>query len=350
MSLHLNDCKPPVSYKENQLIYLVLEIADSIYDIQNHCSICHEPISYGIKPSTCEKESCKYAFIEVGAGISLVQEIKRDIYVADLLYSLFLSAVETQFLTPAPPDFDLKRIKQAASRIPPFKNIALLENDQQLFNAVGKDAFYLLRWIILSNRSQLFYLHPKIQLNNLSNEGCFQFMSIISSPEQEDVFQQLKRKYGSIFVWHGSPTERWHSIIRNGLKIGRKNFGFGCNEIYTAKSSNISLGFSHVNMNPFKQSVFGSSLSVISLVEVVKLPNGRNIQEQVYVRDPKTGKKVTKIIGGVLNDNCDVITFTMEEACIVRFILVNFNMVYDIGSNQPQHLPSINDVLRFQTG
>lgn len=101
---------------------------------------------------------------------------------------------------------------------------------------MGEKAFNLLRWIILSNLSQLFHLPLKIEIKSLSSSGCFQFIALISSPEQEDIFQQLKSKYSSFFMWYGSPTWRWHSIIKTDLKIGKKS-GYGsCSEIYMATS------------------------------------------------------------------------------------------------------------------
>jgi hypothetical protein len=40
-----------------------------------------------------------------------------------------------------------------------------------------------------------------------------------STPEKEAKFQALKRKgYKSVFAFHGSPLDCWHSIVRTGLK------------------------------------------------------------------------------------------------------------------------------------
>lgn len=350
MAEHLEDAKPPVSYKENPLIYLVLEIADSIYDVQDHCSICREPIPPGIKPASCEKESCKFVFGEMGIGISVIQEIKRDIFVSDLLYTSFMSALETDFLTPAPPNFNVAKFKKLIKRIPPIMKIITFQDDLALCDAIGQEAFHLLRWIILSNRSQLFYLPPKIQLPMLSSNGCFQFMALISSPDQEEIFQQLKKKYTSIFVWHGSPNDRWHSIIRNGLinatntKLMRVGAAYGPG-IYLAKNSNISLSYAVGGNNPCNQSKLGRNFNVIALCEVIKLPDKKEMNEEVYVRDTKTGKRVKKTIHGKLSDFGEILTLTMEEACIVRFVIVNLQQRYDIYSNPPSKLPTLVDVL-----
>lgn len=346
MSEHLEDCKPPISYRENPLIYLVLEISDSVYDVQNHCSICHEIISPGIKPSTCEKESCKFSFIEIGVGTSLVQEIKRDLFVADLLVTTFLSALQMNFLTPAPPNYTIKQIQNISKHFPPMSKIAQFDDDVSLCDTYGKDMVNLLRWIILSNRSQLFYLEKKIEIKSLASPKTFQFMALLSTPDQEEIFQQLKRKYGSFFMWHGSPTERWHSIIRTGIVVGsRLNYG-PCNAIFMASNSQTSLGYTRGGrQNCTKGSKLGNWVSIISILEVIKLPSGQNVTEIVDVRDPQNGGRVKKKISGVLNDGGQVVTLTMEEACIVRFIIVNLENYFDIRNNPPR-LPSINEVLK----
>lgn len=340
MSDNLDTYKPPISYKENPLIYLVLEIADSIFDVQNHCSICRERILAGIKPSTYEKESCKFSFIEIGIGTSIIQEIKRDILVVDLLYTSFLCALDANFMEKLPPDFkSVENIKRIIHRIPSLKEIVeIYPDDSSLCSGTGTDAFNLLRWIILSNRSQLFYLPKKIEIESLSSPTTYQFMALLSSPEQEDVFQQLKSKYGSMYMWHGSPVCKWHSIIRTGLVVGsRKNYGY-CNAIFMAANSAISLGYARPAVNSYKHSKFGRNINIIALMEVIKLPGMQDVVENV---------SVLLQISGVLNDSPSVKTLTMEEACIVRCIIVNLNKSVDINSNPPD-LPSLIEILNAQ--
>lgn len=92
-----------VTYELNPTIYLVLDILDKIFDLQDHCSICGDPIPRCLKPTTCEKNLCDTQYSSIGLSTSLVQEIKRDIEVADLLFSVFVSSIGTRFLIRAPP-------------------------------------------------------------------------------------------------------------------------------------------------------------------------------------------------------------------------------------------------------
>jgi len=37
-------------------------------------------------------------------------------------------------------------------------------------------------------------------------------------------FKKLRAEKGSIFAFHGSPQENWHSILRSGLQIGKVGY------------------------------------------------------------------------------------------------------------------------------
>lgn len=64
--------------------------------------------------------------------------------------------------------------------------MANFKNDKELKDKIGDKAFNLLRWVLLTNRSQLFYLPTENELPLFKREvgsKCFQFMAVISSPE-----------------------------------------------------------------------------------------------------------------------------------------------------------------------
>lgn len=37
-------------------------------------------------------------------------------------------------------------------------------------------------------------------------------------------FKRWRDKEGSVFAFHGSPQENWHSILRSGLQIGKGGY------------------------------------------------------------------------------------------------------------------------------
>lgn len=140
-----------------------------------------------------------------------------------------------------------------------MSKVAQFKDDASLYDSYGKDVVDLLRWIILSNRSQLFYLSKEIEIKKIASPITFQFIALVSTPDQEDVFQQLKKKYGSFFMWHGSPMYRWHSIIRTAIVIGTR-LGYGeSDEIFMASDSAISLCYAHNCPNSSNGSKLGDS-------------------------------------------------------------------------------------------
>ena len=38
-----------------------------------------------------------------------------------------------------------------------------------------------------------------------------------NTPAKEAIFAEAKQRYGSVFAFHGSRSENWHSILKNGL-------------------------------------------------------------------------------------------------------------------------------------
>lgn len=66
----------------------------------------------------------------------------------------------------------------------------------------------LFRWVLATNRSHITYV----------DEEKPYFAVAANSPEKEALFQELKTKYGSVNLYHGSPLSNWHNILRDGLK------------------------------------------------------------------------------------------------------------------------------------
>jgi poly [ADP-ribose] polymerase 6/8 len=277
----------------------------------------------GIKPSVCSSHLCQFQFTEIGIGNSVIQEIRQDPLAADLMVSLFSSAIRTPFLTPAPPGLDAAEMIRIAETMPPMELISKkYGNDKVLSSAIGAPALQLLRWILLSNRSHLISLPSAIRLAQFGSAQ--QFLTLISSPEAEREFRALKEKYGSGFLFHGSDGTRWHSIVRNGLKnatgtpmqANGARLGPG---IYFARSSEISQGYAKEAINHFEKSVLGRKLKILAICEVANDPS--------------------------LEDHGWAWTLQNEKACIVRFLLVNGSFRVDLNETPITNIPKLREVL-----
>lgn len=130
-------------------------------------------------------------------------------------------------------------------------------------------ALGILRWIIASNRSCIVQVDKcpgqddndaavaKLRLDQrVSNisDSWVQFRFAQGSPDKEQRFynalkeqqnlEQLNSKHPTIWAWHGSPLQNWHSIIRSGLDFREvlhgRAYGAG---VYHAMDQNISVGY-----------------------------------------------------------------------------------------------------------
>jgi ubiquitin-conjugating enzyme E2 Q len=121
----------------------------------------------------------------------------------------------------------------------------------------------LLRWIIASNRACIVQVDHEddIQKGRKAEDrlygmpGWAQFRFAMGAPDKERRFIQAVRatserlhlQYPTLFAWHGSPMQNWHSIIREGLHFNETLHGraFG-NGVYHALDVNTSLGYAQV--------------------------------------------------------------------------------------------------------
>jgi poly [ADP-ribose] polymerase 6/8 len=95
-----------------------------------------------------------------------------------------------------------------------------------------------------------------------------QFMATMSSPNVEARFNKIKEQYGSLYVWHGSGHDRWHPVLRNGLKnatrtkleVNRHKDGGGT---YLAKESGIGLRSVKEGINRHKEFALGTKPKVL---------------------------------------------------------------------------------------
>lgn len=134
---------------------------------------------------------------------------------------------------------------------------------------ISPAALGLLRWIIASNRSCIVQVDKcpgqeddeaavaKLRLDQrVSNisDSWVQFRFAQGSPDKEQRFYnalkeqqnlaKLSPTYPTIWAWHGSPLQNWHSIIRSGLDFKEvlhgRAYGAG---VYHAMDQNTSIGY-----------------------------------------------------------------------------------------------------------
>lgn len=119
----------------------------------------------------------------------------------------------------------------------------------------------LLRWIIASNRACIVQVDSenddalgyKAQDRLYGMSKWHQFRFAMGAPDKERRFVQsvrsvadrLQLKHPTLFAWHGSPLQNWHSIIREGLHFKETHHGraFG-HGVYHSLDVHTSQGYS----------------------------------------------------------------------------------------------------------
>jgi hypothetical protein len=281
---------------KNFLLRILEYIETTIATCTITCMICNKMLEYaGLKPVVCNSRLCLYKYEELGLGVDLAAEIRNDTHVVDLLISFAAAAAghdridlcypenvsivdrssgeELSFMTAGKPNLQL--LQRIISLLPPMDVMmtcpnttalkALLDNQHPL-------CYPLLRWIVTSNRSHLRKLNPSEKIQGVPTEH--QYMLLTQPPEREAAFRKQKERYGSFYMFHGSPLSNWHSILRSGLQIKGKGLGVSGAAIWMANDFSTSWGYSQKGgaQHGWKCSSFGSLMYCMAILEVVNDP------------------------------------------------------------------------------
>ena len=241
----------------------------------------------------------------MGVGRASTDELASTAEVVDLLLAITTAAATSNrastILTPFPDILSRDRKKaldpenpnytkalQIARQLPSMQQLASTQESSQLVEVcaqAGPHAYALFNWIIASNPTYIVSLRGEDRIAAMGTK--YQFLIRSASPEGERVFNAAKEEHGSVFGYHGSSIENWHSILRNGLKncsgtklqVNGAAYGSG---VYISPTASMSLGYSKVGHH------MGSSASCASLRTATTGQNtflsGRNIYIMASVR------------------------------------------------------------------
>jgi hypothetical protein len=328
---------PEVEFCESALLYFILEITEAIFRLQTHCFVCGEPLGLTVlRPSLCNKAICFFGATEIGLCSSVVTEIKRDPVVADFLVSLASAAFGTKwFNPPLPPQLE----PQASSffqKCPAMSHLEQFNSDAAIRDAIGKEHYEILRFILLSNRSTIVQLPAQLKMGECG-ESAEQLLCINAIPEMEVAFRR-KAHGNSVWLWHGSTASRWHSILHTGLRdlgnttdrthAGASTFGPG---VYQSHLSEVSIsyaggenpGVQARNTVSYANSRFGNRLLVLALCENVPGPLLRQVAQSEWTQQESDGL----IVRGL---------FVVKQT---------FN--WDLVQRPPSRVPTLQHCLRY---
>ncbi|CAF3865653.1 unnamed protein product [Rotaria magnacalcarata] len=82
--------------------------------------------------------------------------------------------------------------------------------------------FSFFHWLMGTNRYHFSLIPEKYQIKDINTK--YQYFIKHEDIVKHVNFKKLRAEKGSIFAFHGSPQENWHSILRSGLQIGKGGY------------------------------------------------------------------------------------------------------------------------------
>jgi len=270
-------------------IELALYIRSRLNSLNEYCILCDQKHLFGnmLKPTVCARDLCVWSFQELGIASDATDFVANSQEVVDLLLYLAKEAARSSrrelIFDPFPNIFDPSDPRHERKILDPkCKNYSLAQteldkipyvadiikrnpahpNIGEAWRIAGPICSPLASWVMSSNRSFFVKLTPEIEIKQIRAE---QFLMLSAPPETENLFRSLRKQHGSVFAFHGSSIENWHSIIRNGLKnasgsklqVNGAAYGSG---IYMSPNLCVAMGYSR------------SSSCCVAVLEVINTP------------------------------------------------------------------------------
>lgn len=264
--------------------------------------------------------------------IALRNMLENDLQAADVKWSLFVAACQSyrydSCLKPFPPQFILNDVKDIDSlREVVDKTPSLILLTQHLYDSdayqTSPQVIDLLYWVLVHLKDVRMQSVPKSEFESVlqcvhcetaapAPDLIFQ---LVRSPhgKNEMRWQNVSKGHNTLFAFHGSRLDNFHSILHYGLQQHlNKNSLFG-RGIYLSSELSVSLPYSSMGYS-WGRSVVGSDLSCVALCEVVDHPD-------VKCQDSGKARSLAKdSIGGEVPQKYYVVM--NSDLVKVRYLLV----------------------------
>jgi len=282
---NINDIQLAKIIQSNDIVDIFENIFTYLPNLYNYCSGCQKKLDYNSdRFITCGDIECSYTMEEIPSNISeIVNIIKTDPNIVNMLldqaYRSITSERKLQIFEPFPffmLNQDIKNpIKRGdmssltltkenqekINKMKDFDKIEKLLNQYKMF--IDKCKNYIIDEDIIKDFSLDFYKLVKFILQ--SNKTRIELESGYTKPIKYSIYKlthelDIENKYnksnGNTFLFHGSPSENWYSIIRNGLKITSNSSlmtsgaAYG-NGIYFSNDIYLSFSYSKYNKGAY---------------------------------------------------------------------------------------------------
>ncbi|XP_069672200.1 protein mono-ADP-ribosyltransferase PARP16-like [Periplaneta americana] len=217
--------------------------------------------------------------------------LEKDPQAADVKWSLFVAACQSyrydSCLKPFPPQFiingakDIDSLREVVDKTPALSLLAQHLNDPDVYQA-NPQVIDLLYWVLVHLKDVRMKSVPKLEFDTIMEYVHCEtaapapnlIFQLVSDPQgtNEVRWQQVSKGYKTLYAFHGSRLDNFHSILHYGLqKHLNKNSLFG-HGIYLSSELSVSLPYSPMGYS-WGRSIVGSEMSCVALCEVVNHPD-----------------------------------------------------------------------------
>ncbi|XP_047349462.1 uncharacterized protein LOC124949030 isoform X2 [Vespa velutina] len=277
--------------------------------------------------------------------ILLKHLLEKDPKAADLKWSLFISACNTYrydtCLRPFPPMYikneckDIEALRKTVELIPPLAVIFRELHEPNVYANYGP-AIDLLHWVLIRLRDPYIKSINKENYNSVLRKLpsemqvatpnlIFQIASAKQSAAEEK-WKYNGQGYSTLYAYHGSRLENFHSILHYGLQQNmckKSLFGKG---IYLSSELGVSLPYSPVGYG-WGGSVLGSELSCVALCEFINHPT---------IKKHNSGVRIQNTLSESVPDKYYLVT--NSDLVRIRYLLVYSQEVHPTRSNESSGL------------
>ncbi|KAL5004979.1 hypothetical protein ScPMuIL_018435 [Solemya velum] len=260
-----------------------------------------------------------------------ISRLTEDILAADLKWSLFVAALQSyrfdSVLRPYPAPFlkengekDIKSLERLADKLPGIQKVA------DSLDSLSSDLIGLLDWVLESKAFKLRtsqiseFERIKIKTGQTDSVPTPNFIfELQPSPEAESKFEQIRNGRQTMYAYHGSRVENFHSIIHNGLASHMNKTSVYGEGTYLSAELSVSLHYSPTGLG-WEHSTLGHKLSCVTVCEMIDDPA---VKCQVKGTDSKLSKsraKAANAEGGEVPEKYYVVQ--NNDMLRVKYILV----------------------------
>ncbi|RZF44742.1 hypothetical protein LSTR_LSTR000694 [Laodelphax striatellus] len=220
---------------------------------------------------------------------NLMELLENDITAAYAKWTLFIAACQSykfdSCLRPFPPMFldkekDMNSLLAVVDRTPSFTLFKKVLTSAK--SSLIADVIELVHWVLIQSKGPSFKSIAKNQfesvLSKVPSDGPAKrpdYIYEVVYPENSGLsikWNNFKEEYGSLYAYHGSKLENFHSIINNGLLLSLTKTALFGPGVYLSSELLVSLPYSSTGFG-WGKSLMGGELSVVALCEAINHPS-----------------------------------------------------------------------------